>query len=130
MSDRKRPEPARGKGGCPGSVPESAPESGALPQWTGKGPGGEPAILAQMIRRARPIRAGRPVELREFDRKREAIVLAYDPGRTPAPQFALLDGFRPGEKVLTMNGAQLLRIHDAGGVTLADVNLVEADIGA
>ena len=82
----------------------------------------------EILRRGKPIRAGRPVELREFDRETETIILAFDPGSTPSPSFELLDGFRAGEKVLTMNGAQMLRIPNARELTLADVNLVEADI--
>ena len=86
------------------------------------------ATFAELLRRGRPIRRGRPVELRDFDLASETIVLAFDPKVTPAPDFELLDGFRAGEKVLTMNGAQMLLIPNAQELTLADVNLIEADI--
>jgi hypothetical protein len=81
--------------------------------------------IENRIRRGRPVRPGRPVEVREFDRGQDIIILAYDPALTPAPRFELLDGYRSGEKVLTMNGAQMACIANAGGLTLADVTLVE-----
>ena len=84
--------------------------------------------IMELLRRGRPIRRGRPVELREFDRESETIVLAFDPELTPDPAFELLDGFRSGEKVLTMNGTQMLCIPNARDVTLADFNLIEVQI--
>ena len=70
------------------------------------------------------IRPGRPVEIREFDAAEETIVLAYDPSRTPAPRFELLPGVRRGEKVLAMDGTQVLRIRDAAGLTLASISVI------
>ncbi len=90
----------------------------------------EPRDILQIVRRGRPIRAGRPVEVRDFDFLRDTIVFAYDPSVTPSPQIDLLDGFRAGEKVITMNGAQMVRISNAQKMTLADVNVIETEIAA
>ncbi len=70
------------------------------------------------------IRPGRPVEIREFDAAEETIVLAYDPSRTPTPRFELLPGMRRDEKVLAMDGTQVLRIRDAADLTLASISVV------
>ena len=88
----------------------------------------EPLDLMRIIRRGRPVKYGRPVEMRDFDTEEDTLVFAYDPNITPEPSFDLLDGYRAGEKVLTMNGAQMVLIRNARKLTLADVNLIEADI--
>ena len=123
---RRRKTPAHGAGR---SGTTRAETTRAETTRAERKPGVAGARFRRQLHRGRPVRAGRPVEMREFDRERETIVLAFDPARTPAPSFALLDGLRPGEKILTMNGAQVLRIADAQGLTMADLNIVEADLG-
>ena len=81
-----------------------------------------------MLARGQAIRPGRPVEIREFDAAEETIVLAYDPSRTPTPRFELLPGARRGEKVLEMDGAQVLRICNAADLTLASISVVATDL--
>ncbi len=85
--------------------------------------------LQDLTRRGRLVKSGRPVEVREFDQANDIIILAFDPAQTPAPHFELLDGYRPGEKVLTMNGAQMAWIANAADLTLADVTLLETRLG-
>jgi len=81
--------------------------------------------LQDLARRGRAVKPGRPVEVREFDQANDIIILAFDPAQTLAPHFELLDGYRPGEKVLTMDGAQMAWIANAADLTLADVTLLE-----
>ena len=74
------------------------------------------------------MRAGGPVEIREFDRSEEMIVVAFDPELTDQPVFRLVPGPRDDEKMLTMNGAHILRVHNAKGLALSEICVIETPL--
>ncbi len=84
--------------------------------------------IQALISRAKPVRAGGPVEIREFDRSEEMIVVAFDPELTDQPVFRLVPGPRDDEKMLTMNGAHILRVHNAKGLALSEICVIETPL--
>ncbi|MDH5798553.1 MAG: hypothetical protein OEZ19_08300 [Paracoccaceae bacterium] len=74
------------------------------------------------------ITKGRPAKIEEYDAKRDAIVFLFDPARNPSPKLSLVDGSGSGKKILLMDGRVVLQIVNAGQMTLADINMVEAPL--
>ena len=76
------------------------------------------------------IQPGQPATVQDFDDAEDAVVFAYDPNQTPNAVFTLEDGTETGEKVLAMNGQPMVKIANAAGMTLADVNFLEMSLAA
>ncbi len=89
-----------------------------------------PRSIAEVVQRGRLVKKGRPIEMQEFDAKRDTVVLAYDPRHHPSPVVGLAPGYRPGEVIVTLDGDEVLRIPDAAGIDLSSISLIEADIGS
>ncbi|PHQ93863.1 MAG: hypothetical protein COB40_13430 [Marinosulfonomonas sp.] len=86
--------------------------------------------LSQSVSNGAPIRVGNPVKLGNFDGAEDTILFAFDPEQTPDPEFGLLDGKLSGEKILTMNGENMVQIANAASLVLADIMMIEVALAS
>ncbi|MGR3660381.1 MAG: hypothetical protein ACU0CA_04220 [Paracoccaceae bacterium] len=84
--------------------------------------------LPGFLRESFSIRAGEPVLIQNYDATEDAVVFAYDPEQTPAPEMALRNGIVKGEKLLFMDGELVVHFSDAGALKIADINIVETGL--
>jgi hypothetical protein len=74
------------------------------------------------------IHAGSPAKIRNYDRRQDAIVFAYDPDKTPEPKMELRAGRRRREKLLFMNGKLVVRFANARSMSMSDINVIETGL--
>jgi len=84
--------------------------------------------LPGFLRESTSIRVGEPVLIEHYNATEDAVVFAYDPALTPAPEMALRNGIIKGEKLLFMDGELVVHFADAGALKIADINIVETDL--
>ncbi|MEQ3673350.1 MAG: calcium-binding protein, partial [Pseudophaeobacter sp.] len=74
--------------------------------------------------------SGEAVQLMDFDSAEDQLVVFWNPDSEPEPEISIEpDSDDPDQQIIRVNGAEVLRLTGAEGLSVGDIALVDAQLG-